>query len=344
MDESAGRGRTQYNKKAGIEMFDLTSARILLTGAHGFLGGYVYEQLLAHGASKSLIRTPSIEELDLRITENCIKAVRDIDLVIHLAANVGGIGYNAAHPGELFYDNAKMGLELVEQSRLCGVRKFVQVGTVCAYPRTPPRIPFIEKDLWEGYPEESSAPYGIAKKMLMVQLQAYRAQYGFSGIYLLPTNLYGPRDNFDPTFSHVIPALVLKFIEGVRRQSPEVMVWGTGAASREFIFAEDAARGIVLAAMRYDKPEPINLGSSSEINIRELVEIIARRTGFSGRISWDSTKPDGQPRRKLDVSRAEREFGFRSQIELEEGLSRTVDWYVEHGGPYRSPSAIPPLQ
>src|SRR5262249_38860205 len=247
-------------------MLDLTNARILLTGAHGFLGGYVYEQLLAHGARKPYLRTPSIEELDLRITENCAKATRDADLVIHLAANVGGIGYNSAYPGELFYDNAKMGIELIEQSRLSGVKKFVQVGTVCAYPRTPPSTPFKEKDLWVGYPEDSSAAYGIAKKVLLVQLQAYRAQYGFNGIYLLPTNLYGPRDNFDPQVSHVVPALVQRFIVATRQRLPEVTVWGTGVATREFIFAKDAARGIVLAAMRYDKPEPVNLGSSCEID------------------------------------------------------------------------------
>jgi len=325
-------------------MFDLTNARILLTGAHGFLGGYVYQQLLAQGAKKSYIRTPAIEEVDLRTTENCIKSVRDIDLVIHLAANVGGIGYNSAYPGDLFYDNARMGIELIEQSRLSGVRKFVQVGTVCAYPRTPPHIPFREDDLWEGYPEGSSAPYGIAKKMLMVQLQAYRAQYGFNGIYLLPTNLYGPRDNFDPASSHVVPALVRRFIDATRQQLPEVAVWGTGSASREFIFADDAARGIVLAAMRYDKPEPVNLGSSFEIDIRQLVEIIARKTGFTGTITWDSTKPDGQPRRKLDVSRAEREFGFRSEVNFEDGLSRTIEWYSKHGRPSRSASILAGVQ
>ena len=309
-----------------------------MTGAHGFLGGYVYEQLVAHGARTSHIRTPNAEELDLRVTGNCIKAVRDIDLVIHLAATVGGIGYNSAYPGDLFYDNAKMGIELIEQSRLSGVGKFVQVGTVCAYPRTPSHIPFREEDLWQGYPEESSAPYGIAKKMLMVQLQAYRAQYGFRGIYLLPTNLYGPRDNFAPGSSHVVPALVRRFTEAARQQLPEVTVWGTGKASREFIFAEDAARGIVLAAIRYDKPDPVNLGSCFEIEIRQLVEIIARKTGFSGKITWDSTKPDGQPRRKLDVTRAEREFGFLSRVDFEDGLTRTIDWYLKHGRPSRSPS------
>jgi len=319
-------------------MIDLANSRILLTGAHGFLGGYVYEQLLAHGAKESQVRTPAIEDLDLRVTENCAKAVQHIDLVIHLAANVGGIGYNSACPGELFYDNAKMGIDLIEQSRLSGVKKFIQVGTVCAYPRIPPSIPFREEELWEGYPEESSAPYGIAKKILSVQLQAYRTQYGFSGIYLLPTNLYGPRDNFDPKMSHVVPALILKFIEATCRQLPEVIVWGTGAASREFIYADDAAHGIVLAAMRYDKPEPVNLGSSLEVNIRQLVEIIARKTGFSGAITWDTTKPDGQPRRKLDVSRAEREFGFRSEVDFDDGLTRTVEWYRKYGCPGRSES------
>jgi GDP-L-fucose synthase len=311
-----------------------------LTGAHGFLGGYVYEQLLAHGAKKSYLRTPMQEELDLRITDNCAKAVRDVDAVIHLAANVGGIGYNSEYPGELFYDNAAMGIELIEQARRNGVKKFIQVGTVCAYPRIPPNIPFRENDLWEGYPEGSSAPYGIAKKILMVQLQAYRAQYGFNGIYLLPTNLYGPRDNFDPASSHVVPALVRRFTEAVRQQLPEVVVWGTGSATREFIFAEDAAKGIVLALMRYDKPEPVNLGSNVEIAIKELVEIIARKTGFTGTITWDSSRPDGQPRRKLDVSRAEREFGFVSRVDFEDGLSRTVNWYLKYGRPSRSASVV----
>ena len=312
-------------------MLHLNDTRILLTGAHGFLGGYVYEQLITHGAKKSHIRTPGMEELDLRVTENCTRAVRDVDLVIHLAANVGGIGYNTSHPGALFYDNAKMGIDLIEQSRLNGVQKFVQVGTVCAYPKTPPHIPFREEDLWEGYPEESNAAYGIAKKLLIVQLQAYRAQYGFNGIYLLPTNLYGPRDNFDPKSSHVVPALVRRFVEAAQQSLPEVTVWGTGTASREFIFADDAARGIVLAAMRYDKPEPVNLGSSIEIDIRRLVDIIGRKTGFSGTIKWDSTKPDGQARRKLDVSKAEREFGFRSQVDFEDGLAKTIEWYLSYG-------------
>ncbi len=269
--------------------------------------------------------------------------MRDIDLVIHLAANVGGIGYNMAHPGALFYDNAKMGLELIERARLSGVQKFVQVGTVCAYPRTPPNIPFREEDLWEGYPEESNAPYGIAKKLLMVQLQSYRAEYGFNGIYLIPTNLYGPRDNFESWRSHVVPALVRRFIEAAREGLAEVPVWGTGTASREFIFADDAARGIVLAAMRYNQPEPVNLGSSIEIQIRQLVAIIAQKTGFCGTIGWDSTKPDGQPRRKLDVSKAEREFGFRSRIDFEEGITKTVEWYLHYGRATSSASIIPSL-
>ena len=311
---------------------DLTKKRILLTGAHGFLGGYVHDQLLAHGAMKSNIRCPRIGELDLRVTENCARAVKDIDIVIHLAANVGGIGYNIAHPGSLFYDNAKMGIELIEQSRVHGIQKFVQVGTVCAYPKTPPAIPFREEHLWEGYPEESNAAYGIAKKLLVVQLQAYRAEYGFNGIYLLPTNLYGPRDNFDPRSSHVVPALVRRFVEAVRESLPEVTVWGTGTASREFIYADDAALGIVLAAMRYDKPEPVNLGSSTEIDISQLAKIIAQKTGFSGRIIWDATKPDGQPRRKLDVSKAEREFGFVSRVAFEDGITKTVEWYLNQTG------------
>jgi GDP-L-fucose synthase len=247
------------------------------------------------------------------------------DMVIHLAAVVGGIGANRATPGSFFYDNLMMGAEMMEQARRQGVEKFIAVGTVCAYPKLTP-IPFKEEDLWSGYPEETNAPYGLAKKMLLVQAQAYRQQYGFSSIYLLPVNLYGPRDSFDPARSHVIPALILKCLDAVESGAASVEVWGTGSATREFLYVEDCARAIVLATERYDGAEPVNIGSGAEISIRDLVTRIADLTGFRGEISWDATKPDGQPRRRLDVSRAEREFGFRATTDFDEGLRRTIEW------------------
>ena len=253
--------------------------------------------------------------------------MKDVDLVIHLAARVGGIGFNRKYPGKLFYDNAVMGIQLMEAARQQGVGKFVVVGTVCAYPKFTP-VPFREDYIWNGYPEETNAPYGLAKKMLLVQSQAYRQEYGFNSIYLLPVNLYGPGDNFDPDSSHVIPALIKKFVEAVRTGSESVDVWGTGKASREFVYVDDAARGIALAAERYDKPEPVNIGSGIEISISRLVEIITKLTGFEGSVNWDKSKPDGQPRRCLDVSRARREFGFEAEMDFEEGLRRTVDWYM----------------
>jgi GDP-L-fucose synthase len=248
------------------------------------------------------------------------------EVVIHLAARVGGIGANRANPGRFFYDNAIMGIEMMEQGRQNNVEKYVQVGTVCAYPKFAP-IPFSEDDLWGDYPEETNAPYGLAKKMLLVQAQAYRQQYGFDAIYLLPVNLYGPGDNFDPESSHVIPALIRKCIEARDRNQPTIEVWGTGSATREFLYVDDCARGIVLAAERYDKPEPVNLGSSTEISIRDLVTLIAKATRFTGELVWDHTKPDGQPRRKLDVERARKEFGFESKVSFEDGLRKTVDWF-----------------
>ncbi len=307
-------------------MLNLKIVKILLTGGHGFLGAQVYEQLMKEGAQAKNISRPRSKVLDLRRSENAAKAVKGRDLVIHLAASVGGIGYNREHPGKLFYDSAIMGLNLIEAARLAGVKKFVQVGTVCAYPKLTP-VPFKEKDLWNGYPEETNAPYGLAKKILLVQLQAYRQEYDFNGIYLLPVNLYGPGDNFNPDSSHVIPALIKKFVEAVKNYQPEVVVWGTGKASREFLYVDDAARGIVLAAQKYNKSEPVNLGAHFEIKIKQLVPIIAKLTGFNGRIVWDKTKPDGQPRRKLDVSRAKKEFNFISRVNFEEGLKKTVDWY-----------------
>lgn len=291
------------------------------------MGQKVYKELVKNGADPKNIDRPRSKFLDLRIADNCVKAVKNKDLIIHLAANVGGIGYNQEHPGQLFYDNAIMGINLIEAARVAKVKKFVQVGTVCAYPKVPPRIPFREDDLWKGYPEETNAPYGLAKLMLLEMLQSYRREYGFNGIYLLPVNLYGPGDNFNPESSHVIPALIKKFVEAVKEKKTQVTVWGTGKASREFLYVDDAARGIVLAAKKYNKGEPVNLGSSFEIKIKDLVSLIARLSNYHGAIIWDKTKPDGQPRRKLDVSRAKKEFGFTAKVDFKEGLKKTIEWY-----------------
>ena len=301
---------------------------VLITGGAGFLGSSLVRTLEEHGLPRESMRIPRSRDLDLRRWENCVAAVDGIDVVIHLAAKVGGIGCNMANPGSLFYDNAVMGIQLMEAARQAGVGKFVAIGTICAYPKFTP-VPFREENLWEGYPEETNAPYGLAKKMLLVQAQAYRQQYGFNAIYLLPVNLYGPGDNFDPASSHVIPALIKKFVEAVESGAKSVEVWGTGAASREFLYVDDAAEGIALAAERYDKPDPVNLGAGFEITIRDLATLIADITGFTGEIVWDTTKPDGQPRRCLDVSRAEREFGFRAKVNFREGLERTIAWYRE---------------
>ncbi|HJJ31827.1 MAG TPA: GDP-L-fucose synthase [Methanocorpusculum sp.] len=301
--------------------------KILVTGGAGFLGSNVVKQLLAAGAKNENIIVPRSKDIDLRVWENCLKATKDVDVVIHLAAKVGGIGYNMGNPGSLFYDNAIMGIQLMEAARLNNVGKFVAVGTICAYPKFTP-VPFREKDLWYGYPEETNAPYGLAKKMMLVQAQSYRQQYGFNAIYLLPVNLYGPGDNFNPESSHVIPALIKKFVDAKESGSNKVEVWGTGAASREFLYVEDAAKAIVLAAERYNSPEPVNIGSCMEITIKELVELIGKLTGFKGEIVWDTAKPDGQPRRCLDVSAAENGFGFRAAVPFEEGLKQTIEWYV----------------
>lgn len=293
------------------------------------MGTKVTQELVKAGAKESNIFRPRSKELDLRKAADAQKAVKGIDLVIHLAAVVGGIGFNREHPGLCFHDNAIMGINLIESSRVAGVKKFVQVGTVCAYPKFPEHMPFKEEDLWKGYPEETNAPYGIAKLALLQMLQAYRAEYGFNGIYLLPTNLYGPGDNFDPKSSHVIPALIKKFVEAKERNDKEVVVWGTGKASREFLYVDDAARAIVVAAQKYDKAEPVNIGSNNEIKIKQLITMIGKLTGFSGKIVWDKTKPDGQPRRKLDVSRAKKEFGFVSKVDFPTGLKKTIDWYLK---------------
>lgn len=306
----------------------LTDKRIVITGGSGFLGSHVVELLRARGCRN--LFAPRSSRYDLRRQDVIGRLLADTrpEIIIHLAAVVGGIGANRENPGRFFYENMMMGVELMEQARRHGVDKFVAVGTVCAYPKFA-QVPFSEDDLWSGYPEETNAPYGLAKKMLLVQAQAYRQQYGFNAIYLLPVNLYGPRDSFDPDKSHVIPALIKKCVDAVESGADQIEVWGTGAASREFLYVEDCARGIVMAAEGYDGAAPVNLGVGAEIKIRDLVELIAELSGFKGRIAWDATKPDGQPRRCLDVSRAEREFGFRATTGFREGLLRTIEWYQE---------------
>ena len=308
--------------------------RFLVTGGAGFLGESVVKGLEKRGATS--IAVPRSREYDLRNEAAVVRMLKDHrpEVIIHLAAVVGGIGANRANPGKFFYDNLIMGVQLMEHARLAGVRKFVAVGTVCAYPKFTP-VPFREDALWEGYPEETNAPYGLAKKMLLVQAQAYRQQYGFNAIYLLPVNLFGPRDNFDPESSHVIPALIRKCLEAREQNAPFIEVWGTGSATREFLYVDDCAEGLLLATERYEGAEPINLGSGQEISIKELVQTIARLTGFAGDIRWDSSKPDGQPRRGLDISRARAELGFEAHTSLEEGLRRTIEWYAASVGANR---------
>ena len=304
------------------------SSRVMVTGGGGFLGTAVVRRLGEGGARDIFV--PRSAAYDLRTHDGVVAALDEgrPDVVVHLAAVVGGIGANQANPGRFFYENAAMGIELMEQSRLRGVTKFVQIGTVCSYPKFTP-VPFHEDDLWNGYPEETNAPYGLAKKMLLVQGQAYRQQYGFNVIHLIPVNLYGPGDNFDPASSHVIPALIKKCVDARDRGDDHIDVWGTGSASREFLFVDDAAEGIVLGAERYDGAEPVNLGVGHEITIRELVELIVDATGFSGAVRWDTSKPDGQPRRALDTTRARERFGFIARTSFETGLRRTVAWYEE---------------
>ena len=307
---------------------DLKGKKILLTGGDGFLGKFVQKELVASGVREEDIRIPHHLDNDLRVWENCEEAVVGVDLVAHLAASVGGIGFNQRNPGVLFYDNMIMGAHLMEAARKHGVEKFIQIGTVCAYPKFTP-VPFKEDNLWDGYPEETNAPYGVAKKALLVQAQAYREQYGLNVIYLLPVNLYGPGDNFDLEDSHVIPALIRKCVEAVDSGSDTITVWGTGEPTREFLYVEDCAKGIVQAVRCYDGPEPVNLGSGEEISIKDLVNVIARISGFDGKILWDSARPDGQPRRCLDTQRAG-EFGFTAKVSFEDGLAKTVQWYKEN--------------
>jgi len=307
-------------------VINLKNKRILLTGGAGFLGSYVVSQLKERGCRNIFI--PHIEEYDLVTMEAVKRLYSDArpDVVIHLAAKVGGIGANRENPGKFFYDNLMMGAQVMEIGRQRGIEKFVALGTVCSYPKFTP-VPFKEEDLWNGYPEETNAPYGLAKKMLLVQSQAYRQQYGFNSIFLLPVNLYGPGDNFDPNSSHVIPALIKKCIDAKRGLSPTITFWGTGKPTREFLYVEDCAEAIVLATEKYNKSDPVNIGAGFEISIKDLVKLIAKLTGFKGKIIWDSTKPDGQPRRCLNTSKAKREFGFKARTQFEEGLKKTIEWY-----------------
>jgi GDP-L-fucose synthase len=303
--------------------------RVVVLGGSGFLGSYVVEALKKRTTAEVL--APRRKDYDLRILQHIRRLLNDArpDVVIHLAARVGGIGANREHPAEFFYDNLMMGVPLLHECWSSGVKKFVALGTICCYPKNTP-VPFREESLWDGYPEETNAPYGLAKKMLLVQSQAYRQQYGFNSVFVMPVNLYGPGDNFDPSSSHVIPALIRKCVDAKERGDSEIEVWGDGSPTREFLFVEDAAEGIVLAAERYNDSEPVNLGSSYEISIKDLVSLIAKLTKFEGRIIWDVTKPNGQPRRRLDTSRAENAFGFRARTDFVEGLDRTIQWYRDH--------------
>jgi GDP-L-fucose synthase len=298
--------------------------RVVITGGNGFLGKHLVAQIEKNGPKSIFV--PKSSEYDLRKYEDCFKVAQKGDLVIHLAANVGGIGYNREFPATLFEDNLLMGTFMMMAARDAKVEKYVALGTICAYPKFTP-VPFKEEDLWNGYPEETNAPYGLAKKMQLVQAEAYRQQYGFDAIFLLPVNLYGPGDNFDPASSHVIPALIRKFVEATEEGKKEVVVWGSGKASREFLYVDDAAEAIIKAAEKYNKNEPVNLGAGFEITIKDLALLLKKLTGYKGKIVWDKTKPDGQPRRMLDVSRAKREFGFTASTSFEEGLRKTIDWY-----------------
>lgn len=310
-------------------MMNWQDKRAVVTGGAGFLGSVVVQKLAERGCRSIFV--PRSKQYDLRNRDDIVRVYEQTnpDVVIHLAATVGGIGANRANPGRFFYDNAIMGIQLMEYARQFQIAKFVAIGTVCAYPKFTP-VPFSEDELWNGYPEETNAPYGLAKKMLLVQAQGYRAQYGFNAIYLLPVNLYGPRDNFDLETSHVIPALIRKCVEAKENGKPEIELWGDGSPTREFLYVEDAAEGILLAAEKYDGADPVNLGSGEEISIRDLVVMVAGEVGFNGGIKWDKTKPNGQPRRCLDISRAKRAFGFQAKQKLNQGIAKTVAWYLEN--------------
>ena len=322
---------TRLKQKTEVIMtteLDLSKKRVCVTGGAGFLGKHLIARLKNYGAKDIFV--PNYPEYDLVKGEDITRMIDDArpDIIIHLAAKVGGIGANMEKPGEFFYDNLMMGIQLIYQAWQRGVEKFVAIGTICAYPKYTP-IPFKEDDIWDGYPEETNAPYGLAKKMLLVQSQSYRAQYGYNSIFLLPVNLYGPGDNFDPASSHVIPALIRKCLEAKERGDKEIIAWGDGSPTREFIYAEDAAEGITLATMRYNSSDPVNIGSSFEISIKDLTETIARLCEFEGNVVWDTSKPNGQPRRKLDTTRAKERFGFEAKTDFKEGLKKTIAWYKE---------------
>ncbi|NMF61607.1 GDP-L-fucose synthase family protein [Brasilonema octagenarum] len=309
-----------------MNALELKDKRILVTGGAGFLGRQVIDQLCKAGATENKITIPRSHSCDLRVLQNCQRAVDQQDIVIHLAAHVGGIGLNREKPAELFYDNLMMGTQLIHASYQAKVEKFVCVGTICAYPKFTP-VPFKEDDLWDGYPEETNAPYGIAKKALLVQLQAYRQQYDFNGVYLLPVNLYGPEDNFDPKSSHVIPALIRKVYEAQSKGEKKLPVWGDGSPTREFLYSEDAGRGIVMGTQFYNDPEPVNLGTGYEISIRDLINLICELMEFDGEIVWETDKPNGQPRRCLDTERAKKAFGFNAEVDFKQGLKNTIEWW-----------------
>ncbi|KKS98626.1 MAG: NAD-dependent epimerase/dehydratase, GDP-L-fucose synthase [Candidatus Gottesmanbacteria bacterium GW2011_GWA2_43_14] len=300
--------------------------KVLVTGGNGFLGSHLVGNLKNLGAD---VFAPGSKDFDLRVRKNCREIVKNQEIVIHLAAKVGGIGFNREHAGEMYFDNIMMGAMLMEEARLAQVKKFVALGTICAYPKFTP-VPFKEEKLWDGYPEETNAPYGLAKKMLLIQSQAYRQQYGFNSIFLLPVNLYGPGDNFDPASSHVIPALIKKVFDAKKNRENAITVWGTGRPTREFLYVKDAARGIILAGEKYDKSEPVNLGAGFEISIKKLAEKICNISGFKGKIIWDKSKPDGQPRRMLDTTKATKEFSFSASTSFDAGLGKTVAWYMKH--------------
>ncbi len=310
------------------KMINLKNKKILLTGGGGFLGNYVFEALIKRRVKKENIFIPRSQEYDLRKRSVCNQVVRNKDIIIHLAALVGGIGFNQKNPASVFYDNASMALNLIDAAYKSGIEKFVGIGSVCSYPKFS-KIPFVETDLWLGYPEETNAPYGLAKKMMLVQSQAYHKQYGFNAIHLLMINLYGPGDNFDPQSSHVVPALIKKIVNAKKNKLPFIEIWGSGKATREFLYVEDAAKGIILATEKYDKSDPVNIGCNAETSIKDLVGLICKIIKYKGEVRWDKTKPDGQPRRMLNADLAKKEFGFISKTQLNKGLKKTINWYIK---------------